>query len=193
MSSNIRINRVCEYCGLEFQAKTTVTRFCSHKCNSRACKHKIKQLKIGASEVETRAVKLKSSIDVRDMEVLTVTDAARLLRCARQTIYNMINNKIIDAVNLGVQQTRIRREQIDKLFDQPEIVPLISKKKSIPLKIKDCYSIGEAERITGLSSAALYHAIKRNNISKFQQGKFVYVLKADLHKLANVPLKPTIS
>ncbi len=53
MSSKIQIKRICEYCGNEFTAQTTVTRFCSHKCNSRAYKLKVKEMKVGKSNEET--------------------------------------------------------------------------------------------------------------------------------------------
>jgi hypothetical protein len=35
MSSNIRLDRVCEECNKIFVAKTTVTRFCSSRCNNK--------------------------------------------------------------------------------------------------------------------------------------------------------------
>jgi hypothetical protein len=65
MSSNIRINRICEYCGQEFQAKTTVIRFCTHTCTSRAGKLRIKQLQMGVSEQQKSAVKAKPNLDLQ--------------------------------------------------------------------------------------------------------------------------------
>jgi excisionase family DNA binding protein len=189
MSSNIRINRICEYCGLDFQAKTTVTRFCSHTCNSRAGKLKIKQLKMGLSEQQTQAVKSKPIVELQAKEFLTVREVAKLLNSSKDTIYALIRKGTINAVNLGTHQTKIRRSEIDKLFNQEQVVAMIKEVKVLPLKIKDCYSIGEAIRISGMSEKALYSAIKRNNISKFQAGKFVYVSKTDIHNLTNTPLK----
>ncbi|MEG1005727.1 MAG: DNA-binding protein, partial [Bacteroides sp.] len=37
-SSSIRIKKVCEWCGEVFYAQKTTTRYCSHRCNSRAYK-----------------------------------------------------------------------------------------------------------------------------------------------------------
>ena len=42
MSSNIQIQRVCEFCGNEFTARTTVTKLCSAKC--RKANYKAKQI-----------------------------------------------------------------------------------------------------------------------------------------------------
>ncbi len=189
MSSNIRINRICEYCGLDFQAKTTVTRFCSHTCNSRAGKLRIKQLKMGLSEQQTQTVKSKPMVELQAKEFLSVREVAKLLNSSKDTIYALIRKGTINAVNLGAHQTKIKRSEIDKLFNQEQVVAMIKEVKVIPLKIKDCYSMGEAIRISGMSEKALYSAIKRNNISKFQEGKFVYVSKADIHNLTNTTLK----
>lgn len=38
MSSNIRINKICEFCGNDFIAQTIKTRFCSQKCGSKSYK-----------------------------------------------------------------------------------------------------------------------------------------------------------
>ena len=53
MSCKIEIKRICEYCNTEFTAKTTVTKYCSHKCNQRHYKAKVKEQKINKSNSET--------------------------------------------------------------------------------------------------------------------------------------------
>ena len=60
MSSNIEIIRICEYCHNEFIAKTTVTRYCCHKCNSRAYKERVKSKKIKRSNEETYNTKTQA-------------------------------------------------------------------------------------------------------------------------------------
>ena len=65
MSSNIKITRICQHCGQEFIAQTTVTRYCGDNCAKRAYKARIKKQKIEASEVETqnrRQLPLKEEI-----------------------------------------------------------------------------------------------------------------------------------
>jgi hypothetical protein len=56
MSSNIRITRVCQYCGYEFEAKTTVTKYCSELCAKRNYKARKKEEKAKVSNAETKAV-----------------------------------------------------------------------------------------------------------------------------------------
>lgn len=55
MSTNISVSRKCEFCGSIFVAKTTVTKYCSHKCNSKHYKQRIKEDKVSRSNEETVA------------------------------------------------------------------------------------------------------------------------------------------
>jgi len=116
MSSNIETTRICEYCNDQFTARTTSTKYCSHKCNSRDYKAKLKQAKIKASNNET----LKKSIfpleQLKAKEFLTVKEVATLLNCSLRTVYRFIENGNIKAVNLWQRMTRIKRSALDKLF-----------------------------------------------------------------------------
>jgi len=46
MSSKIEITKVCQHCGNEFIAKTTVTKFCSHACAVKNYKQRKKAEKL---------------------------------------------------------------------------------------------------------------------------------------------------
>jgi hypothetical protein len=46
MSTHIKIERVCLYCSHKFIAKTTTTKYCSHRCNQRHYKLLKKEEKI---------------------------------------------------------------------------------------------------------------------------------------------------
>lgn len=46
MSSMIQIKKVCQYCGKEFIAHKTVTKFCSHQCAQRNYKKQKREEKI---------------------------------------------------------------------------------------------------------------------------------------------------
>jgi excisionase family DNA binding protein len=120
MSSKIQIQRVCECCGKEFTAQTTVTRFCSHKCNSRAYKLKIKELKIGKSNEETNQQKILSASDVqleviKQKDFLSIKEAYTLLGVSERTFYRLLKIGIIPATKLG-GRTIIKRSIIDNLF-----------------------------------------------------------------------------
>lgn len=116
MSSNIRVNRICQYCGREFEARTTVTKTCSDYCAKRLYKQKRRESKIGISNSDTKKFKLKSLEDLKAKEFLTVKDLAKLLNCSTRTAYLLISNETIKAVNIAKRKTLIKRSEIDKLF-----------------------------------------------------------------------------
>src|SRR5689334_13258905 len=86
MSSNIRLVKICESCGLEFVAKTTVTQCCSDNCAKRLYKRKLRERKIEASLLNTRIKKGEKAL-ITPMEVeiingkqtLSLKEAAFLL------------------------------------------------------------------------------------------------------------------
>lgn len=116
MSSKIEVQRICQYCEQEFTARTTVTKFCSHTCNQRAYKANKRDKKVKQSHNET-ILKIKQPIEqLKAKEFLTVREVALLLNCSKRTAYNYIESGTITAVNLGQRMTRVKRSEIDKLF-----------------------------------------------------------------------------
>lgn len=116
MSSNIRINRICQSCGNEFEARTTVTKTCSDSCAKRLYKQKAKAAKIERSDIETKAIKVQPLTELKAKEFLTVRDLSKLLNCSVRTTYYLIGNGNIKAVNIAKRKTLIKRSEIDKLF-----------------------------------------------------------------------------
>ncbi len=116
MSSNIQVQRICEYCGIEFTAKTTVTRLCSKKCSKAKYKAKIKAGKIEKSNIETQRIKTQPIEILKAKDFLTVKEVAILLSCSVRSVYYYIETEKIKAVNLGQRVTRVKRSNIDKLF-----------------------------------------------------------------------------
>ena len=116
MSSNIRLNRICQYCGKEFVAKTTVTQYCGEVCGKRGYKAKKRAQKMVASNLETQQIKAQPIEEIKVKEFLTVRDVAKLLNSSRQTVHNLIDNGTIKAVKLSQRKTLVKRSEIDILF-----------------------------------------------------------------------------
>jgi excisionase family DNA binding protein len=116
MSSNIRINRLCQLCGKEFEARTTVTKTCSDNCAKRLYKVRKRSDKIDQSNRMTQALKLKPIEELKAKEFLTVKDLSTLLNCSIRTAYYLISNGNIKAVNIAKRKTLVKRSEIDKLF-----------------------------------------------------------------------------
>lgn len=117
MSSNIKVQRICLYCENEFTARTTRTKYCSHKCNSRHYKAKTKQSKIQESNKETLSKTLFPIEQVKAKEFLTVKDVATLLNSSTRTVYRLIGQGEIKAVKLSERKTLIKRSDLDSLFN----------------------------------------------------------------------------
>lgn len=120
MSSRIEVQKICEFCDEEFTAKTTVTRFCSHKCASRSYKQRKKNNKIGKAIEETNQQKLLSITElnmeaIKQKDFLSIKEAFTLLGISERTFYRLMKAGTIQATKLG-KRTIIKRSEIDKLF-----------------------------------------------------------------------------
>jgi len=116
MSSNIRVNKICEYCGKDFEAKKTTSKTCSDYCAKMLYKAKQRTEKIEAAKTETKKIRNKPIEDLKEKEFLTVPDLAKLLNCSKRTAYYLIGKGNIKAVNIAKRKTLIKRSEIDKLF-----------------------------------------------------------------------------
>jgi len=116
MSSNIKVQRICQHCGKEFTARTTVTRYCGDNCAKQAYKARIRVAKVEISNIETQRIIIKPIEELKAKEFLTVRDVATLLSCSRRTAYRLIEQGNIKAVNLAQRKTLVKRSDIDKLF-----------------------------------------------------------------------------
>jgi excisionase family DNA binding protein len=119
MASNIKITKTCEYCGKEFTARTTVTRYCSHKCNQKHYKQvkreeKIKEAKEDKPKVNGNG-QLTNYDELNIKQFLSIKEACILIGVSERTFYRLIQKDIIQAAKIG-RRTIIKRSEIDKLF-----------------------------------------------------------------------------
>lgn len=117
MSSNIQVQRICQHCGKEFTARTTVTRYCGDTCAKRAYKARLKAGKVEQSNKETQRIKNQPIEELKAREFLTVTQVSKLIGCSRQNIYNLINTGKLKATNILLKKTIVKRSDLDKLFE----------------------------------------------------------------------------
>ena len=181
MSSNIQVQRVCQYCGNDFTARTTVTQFCSDTCSKRAWKEKRRAEKIEASNKETQRIKTQPIEELKAKEFLTVREVARLLNCSLRSAYYYIGSGNIKAVNLGQRITRVKRSEIDKLFEQPQ--PVTPQPEQTEFDISECYTTEQVRNKYNISENGLRGVILKHNIPKFRKGWFAYVPKTIIDKI----------
>jgi excisionase family DNA binding protein len=180
MSSNIKVQRICQYCGNEFTARTTVTQYCSNTCSKRAYKVRLRTSKVEQSNKETKRIKNQPIEELKAREFLTVTQVSKLIGCSRQNVYNLINTGKLKATNILLKKTIVKRSDLDKLFKEPINIPQTEQNQ---FDILDCYNLTEVQSKYGISEKTLQDIIKRNSIPKIKKGWFAYVPKTVIDKL----------
>ena len=116
MSSNIEVQRICEYCKKEFTDRTTRTRYCSHKCNSRDYKANVKKKKIEKSNQETLKTITLPIEELKTKEFLTIAETCKLLSISRWTVWRKIKSNEIQATKIG-SRIIIKRIELDKFLN----------------------------------------------------------------------------
>ncbi len=183
MSSNMKITRICEFCKNEFTAQTTVTRFCSNKCNKASNRATAKGLKIEKSNTETNKIKYGDIEAIKAKEFLSINQASLLFGISRRTLYRIIEKGQLDIAKFGAR-TVIRRCDMDSFFTIPVNEPNQVPAPAFP-GIDNCYTITQIQQKFSISSGALYCLIQRHGIWKFSIGKFNYVAKKDIDIIFN--------
>ena len=116
MSSNIRVKRICEYCEMEFTAKTTVTKYCGDTCAKRAYKARKRTAKISESKKETKQKIIKPILELKAKEFLSIPEASQLLGVSKRTIYRLLQKGELSKGKLG-SRTILRRIDINRIFE----------------------------------------------------------------------------
>lgn len=119
MSSNIRLQKTCQFCGERFTAKTTVTQFCSDDCAKRAYKKRKRDEKVEAA-IKQETEKTLYNPTISQKEFLTIDEACQLINASRWTIYRLIDKGELKAGKVG-RNTRIPRTAINELFKLTEV------------------------------------------------------------------------
>ncbi len=121
MSSNIRINRICKYCGEVFVAKTFKTQFCSHSCNSKDYKKREKIRKIEESQEEYKSNLKNSKSQSMNMEelkskiYLSIAEVCLLVGMSDSTIRKFVKEGRLKTIRLGKKHL-ILKSQIENLM-----------------------------------------------------------------------------
>lgn len=182
MSSNIKIQRICEYCNEEFTARTTVTKYCSASCSKRAYKARKRTEKIKTSNAETHKIQIQPIEVLKAKEFLSIKEVCNLIGISRRTIYRMFDRKELNIIKIGTR-TIIKRSDLDKILTPQK--KETKHKETAPNKkynISDCYNLKEIQEKYNISRNTINRIIVQNNIKKIQKGKFVYVPKMIIDK-----------
>mgnify|MGYP000908847896 FL=1 len=176
-----KIQKQCAVCGQPFVPKTVDSVYCSKTCGNAAYREKKRQKR---KEEEKQAVVAKIP---DDRLYISVPEAIALFGVAKSTLYRLIRQKRIPAINLGARLVRIDRAAIEEMFPIRQ-TPLKKEKLTIKLyslEPQDCYTIGEIAKKFGISDSTVYKHIRKYSIPTRQIGNYVYAPKTEIDNLYN--------
>ncbi len=176
MSSYIDIIKICKHCGCTFNAKSTITKYCSHKCASKAYKRNKRKIKIESSNKDVLNKLISTELPIlQHREYFTVSKAAILLGVSRATMYRYLAANIIKS--LVIQgKTFVRKQDIDVLFDNAG--PYQIKAKHDENSTEEYYTIHEIKEKYNVKERWIYNVVNRKKVPKiFYRGKNLYSKK----------------
>ena len=183
MSSNIKIERICEWCGSKFTAQTTVTRFCSKRCSEHSYKEKMRQKKMALSNAET-VHSGNCSNRWKDKDYLTPAQAAELLGIGRMSIYRYIRNGKIKVVRFE-RKTLICKADLMAMFNflEPKATSQEESTEKKSKSVSDFYTRAEIREKFGVKDSWIYKVVAENNVPKtILRGK-AYFSKSHIDRL----------
>ena len=122
MSSNIRINRICKYCGEVFVAKTFKTQFCSHSCNSKDYKkrEKIRRMEEFKEEYKSNLKNSKSqSMNMEELKskiYLSIAEVCLLVGMSDSTIRKFVKEGRLKTIRLGKTHLLLKSQIEDLMY-----------------------------------------------------------------------------
>ncbi|WP_418190035.1 helix-turn-helix domain-containing protein, partial [Alistipes putredinis] len=168
--SNIRIKKICEWCGQEFVAQKVTTKYCSHRCANLAYKQAIRAKRIQQEEQRIQIVKSeKPLMDIKDKEYLSIAQAATLLGLSLQAVYKMIYTGHLVAYKLSSRLSFVRQSDIEEMLKRN---PYKKRQPKDTLPITDFYTTNEIKEKFGVKDSWIFHIAKEHNIPRtFNRGK----------------------
>lgn len=106
--------KTCEYCGKQFTAQKSTTRFCSKACADRANKERIRKMTQTVVEASDKIESFKTNRTFAD--ILSPRTLALYLAVSLRTAYRYLEKGMFPAITTS-RKTFIRRSDVDKLFD----------------------------------------------------------------------------
>ncbi len=169
MSSNLKIKRICAWCGKEFIAQKTTTACCSKQCANALYKKRKRDeaIKTNNQSIEKK-IEEKPITIIKDKPFLTITETAIYLGVTRPTIYGYIKRGELKVIRLGFKYF-LKKEDIDKLFNTPIEFHTPTKEKA---PITDFYTTSEVKGKYHVNESWIFVIAKKHNIPRtFNRGK----------------------
>ena len=169
MSSNLKIKRICVWCGKEFIAQKTTTACCSKQCANALYKKRKRDEAIKANnQIMEKKIEEKPIERIKDKPFLTITEAALYLGVTRPTVYSYIRRDELKVIRLGFKYL-LKKEDIDKLFNIPMEFHTPTKEKA---PITDFYTTAKVKEKYHVNESWIFSIAKKHGIPRtFNRGK----------------------
>ena len=119
MSSNIRINRVCQHCKKSFVARTTVTKYCGDPCAKKAYKARKRKQSIEQSQEETTIHREEIRKEILLKDFLNVDEVCTAFGISRTTLWRLAKNGRVRKADIG-RRAIFLRDDLYRLFNITE-------------------------------------------------------------------------
>ena len=171
MGNKVRIERICEFCGKTFIAKTCKTRFCCKACNDKYYKELIRSDRYNAVTKEVKEEKKKRirlAVDeleiIQAREFISLKQLAIYLGVSRKSIYTYMRIYEIPFSQIG-SRIIVKRKEVETVMMNLKSVKTMQERPIKSTKtITDFYSAKEIEEKYQISYSRLYVIAKENNI-----------------------------
>lgn len=122
MGNKVRIERICEFCGKTFIAKTCKTRFCCKACNDKYYKELIRSDRYNAVTKEVKEEKKKRirlAVDelevIQAREFISLKQLAIYLGVSRKSIYTYMRIYKIPFSQIG-SRIIVKRKEVETVM-----------------------------------------------------------------------------
>lgn len=185
--------RICAFCGKEFIAHKSNTRYCSTLCSKRQYKDKWRRK--NRKETEERDIE-EIVGEYTKKEILTLKEATIYLGVSRTTLYRYIRSGMIPRLQL-CGTVRVRRSDIDHLFSialpytRKERATKIAEERTDVTRDRNerpdnwtFISRAEACNILGVCSSTAAKLFKKHNVECVTFGCANYYNREQIERLA---------
>lgn len=169
-ASKIKIKKICEWCGEEFFAQKTTTKYCSHKCNSQSYKAAARKKRIQNTEAQTVIIKREKPLsEIKDKEFLSVLEVGKLLGISFQAVYKMIYAGHLKASRISSRLSFIKRSDVEAML---EAKPYSKRELHPKAPITEFYTTAEVKEKYNVVDSWIFVVAKKHNIPRtFNRGK----------------------
>lgn len=184
METKFEYKKVCQFCGNEFIAQKSTTKYCSDACAGRGNKAEKRQERL---RIESELIKERNRQNLLFQENLSLTDAATLLGISRPTLYNLLKTRNIELLRISKRTIRVKKSDLLNLYQNSAntIAPINTPIAEINKTKEEFISVSEALQQFKISLSWFHKKVRDNKITPTTiNGKTLYPAKVLKHIFA---------